>query len=736
MTVRGSHLAAILFADIVEYSDLSARDEARALRLVHAFQKEARSSVVRYGGRVVKFVGDSVLAEFSSTRAAIGAAASLREGFGRGAAERGLGEPRLRIGIHVGDITSAEGDLFGDGVNAAARLQTVADPGEILVSGDVFHQLRQRRELEFEPRGQRDFKGVGRLETYAVSVVEPIEPEAGAGGFGRPDRGVVEELRSGDWLRTRQGRIAAGAGLLLALVLVALVAWWSPWGARSGDAVAGASLDPARIAVLYFDALGEGGELESLANGITESLIHALGGVGEIEVVSRHGVRPYRGLEAPTDSVARALGAGVLIEGSVERPGDTVRVQVRMVDATEGTRIASFTEAAPWSEVFSLQDELVDDISAALRQRLGRELRLEERRRGTDIVEAWEMVQRAERLVAQLPGVREDARVSSALRSEIDDLLRRAEALDPDWIEPALVRGRVASIVGDEAALQGGVEHLDRALDHHPQDPRALAQRGVLRDELASLATDSIGAATQLAGAEEDLRTAVGIDPSLAKAWIGLADLLYNDKWRLPQAKEAARRAYEEDAFLLEEEHFRWLCEISLQMKELNEARRWCAEGRRRYPEDPYLLGAELTRLATPGVEPDPERAWRFLEALGRLPGAEFNVPANTMQVAAVLVRAGLPDSANAVAGEARRRASAEVEPYLDALEAHVRLLQGDRRRSLALLRSFLTVVPSQRSYIARDWWFEPLHGDPRFERLVDRERLPIFCRILCEPPG
>lgn len=252
---------------------------------------------------------------------------------------------------------------------------------------------------------------------------------------------------------------------------------------------------------------------------------------------------------------------------------------------------------------------------------------------------------------------------------------------------------------------------------------------------LARQAGDSTRAARLLTAAERDLRTAVASDPGSAQAWITLADLLYNDRWELSEARDAARRAYEEDVFLLEEGHFRWLCDISIQLRDYDEAARWCAEGRRRFPADVYLMMADLTRLASRGVPPDPQAGWSLSRSVAQQPFPEFNTPAAKMYVAAILVRAEMPDSAASVAADARRAAPPEVTPFLDYLEAYVRVLEGDRTRSIRLLRSFLTAMPGYRAIIARDHWFDDLRGDPSFEALVDRVHLPIFCRILCEPP-
>jgi hypothetical protein len=445
-------------------------------------------------------------------------------------------------------------------------------------------------------------------------------------------------------------------------------------------------------------------------------------------------VRRFEGTETPIDSVARALEAGTIIDGTVSRSGDSLRVQVQLVDATDMTQIASFTEVRPWSEIFSLQDEITTDVSTALRQRLGHEFALQKRRRATDSVEAWELVQRAERMKMQAE-LGEDPTVAAAIQGDADSLLAMAAGLDPAWAEPALVRARISLDAGDEASLLAGLDHVVEALRRDPASPAALTLRGVLQDSLARGAPDSARAAGLLAAAERDLRTAVANDPAYANGWIALADLLYNDKWELAEARVAARRAYEADVFLLADDHFVWLCEISLQLEDYDQAERWCDEGRRRFPDRERLLSAELARLASAGVEPDPAAAWSLVRELGQHAFPEYNVPAAKLYTAAVLVRAGLADSADAVVADARSGAPVEVAPFLDYLEAYVRLLDRERPTSVRLLRSFLTDLPGYRAIVARDHWFDELRGDRRFEEIVDRVHLPVFCRILCQPP-
>ncbi|HUG32686.1 MAG TPA: adenylate/guanylate cyclase domain-containing protein [Acidimicrobiia bacterium] len=160
MDTSARQLAAVWFADIAGYTSLSNRDETAALRLVGVFQEVAREQIEGNGGTVVKFVGDGVLAYAPSITSATDAVLSLRNVFEDRAAQAGI-VSHLRIGMHLGDIAiRPDGDVFGDGVNIASRLETAAGPGRIYVSEDLWRQCRQRVELDFIPLGPRHLKGV------------------------------------------------------------------------------------------------------------------------------------------------------------------------------------------------------------------------------------------------------------------------------------------------------------------------------------------------------------------------------------------------------------------------------------------------------------------------------------------------------------------------------------------------------------------------------------------------
>lgn len=173
MAILKRRLAALWFADIVGYSELSHKDESRALEIIKLFQTMARRIVDQYGGNLVKFLGDGALAEFPSTEAAVRAACTLRTVFADQTVARDLGHMDLHIGVHVGEIaTSPDGDVYGDGVNTTARIMNIAQPGQVLVSQDVWHQLRQRKEFEFGELDKHELRGAGRHSVCTVDVSE------------------------------------------------------------------------------------------------------------------------------------------------------------------------------------------------------------------------------------------------------------------------------------------------------------------------------------------------------------------------------------------------------------------------------------------------------------------------------------------------------------------------------------------------------------------------------------
>lgn len=806
-------LAAVWFADIVGFSRRTAANEDEALKLVRLFQQLTEGVAGHFGGRVVKFTGDGALVEFSSTEAAVKAACSLRVTFSERAKASGVPDADLHIGIHVGEVATApDGDIYGEGLNVAARLEGVAEPGQVLASKDVWRQLRQRPGFEFESLGERELKGYDRPRAvYAVEVESALEwdvAEGAAVGF-MGWRAFLAKLRRRKVLRaagiyvtlafvivsivlatfpallvpswiTRAIVVAVIAGFPLALVL----AWEfeiTPEGVRRARPVpgeshlarreklaylgfgvlialvglglsvrylpiveqaptGGAALDPNRLAVLYFDDFSEGQQLSFLVDGLTDALIHELGQVSGLQVVSRSGVQPFANTNVPVDSIARVLDTGTLVQGSIAESGDRLRVNVQFIDGASGTVIESRNLERPRGEVFALQDDLAQQVAEFLRRRLGEEVRLREMRAGSQSVEAWELVQRATQIREEaVPLVEAGELDASAVQFDrADSMLARAKTLDPGWVEPLVHRGWLAywrsrwSWSYDQQSsarwIEIGLGHADRALKSEPDHPEALSLRGHLKywQWVLRVERDPQRAEQLIEEAEQDLRAAIATNPVEAAAHAMLSNVLAA-RGATVEAALSARRAYEADAYLREADDILWrLFVVDYDLNRLTEASRWCREGHRRFPAEPRFVECPVWLMTMPGAVPDLAEAWTLLsEYVDLWPPQEQEFRRRWLQlaVAAAVARAGLADSAAAVA--VRARGNEEIDPDGDLIEteALVYTIAGDHDAAVRLLTALVEANPSKRTNIVEaGWWYKDLRAHPGFQTLANSE--------------
>ena len=527
------------------------------------------------------------------------------------------------------------------------------------------------------------------------------------------------------------------SGVALMAVLASGVLVRSDMAARGLAAAAAESeLDLRRVAVMYFDDLSSGGELAYLADGLTEAVIANLAQVRTLDVISRNGVEQYRDTEISRDSIARELRAGTIIEGSVEQVRDRLRLGVRLVDGLSGADFVRTSFELPADDILAARDSLGQEVSRLLRERLGEEIQLRQRRAGTEDAAAWALVQRAEkaRKDAEKRVERDDIAGATQLFQIADSLLARAEAVDADWIEPIVLRGQIAyqesRLAPDPLAavdwIELGMGHAERALNHDQNYPEALELRGTLRyfRYLLSVTPDPTAAKNLLKAAREDLEAAVRADPTLASAYSTLSHLFYQVEVDVVSALLAAQRAYEEDAYLsVAPEVLRRLFFGSYDLEQFTQARRWCAEGRERFPQDFRFVECGLWLMTTPAVEPDVADAWSRLDELTALapePVRPYQTRRAQMVVGGILARAGLADSARAVL--VRARAGAEIDPTqeLTFVEAFMRTLLGDHDEAIQLLKRYMAAnggagesgKPGGEIY----WWWRDLRDHPEFE--------------------
>ena len=524
-------------------------------------------------------------------------------------------------------------------------------------------------------------------------------------------------------------------------VLALLLAGWltrGKWLHRGGGS---SGPDPRHIAVLYFDDRSPGRNLAYLADGLTESLIFELGQVGSLNVISRYGVAPYKNAVVPPDSLARALKVGTVVQGTVSQSGDRLRVTVDMINTADGTVQSSGPIEREREDVFGLQDALTRQVSEFLRKRIGQVVQQIEMQTGTSNAAAWELVQRAQTGMESVDSLVAAGDTTAAKRAlaQADSQLTRAAQMDPKWALPVVDRGWVAydqrKIVGWNKAPASnwtgrGLAFADEALKVRPGDPEARRLRGTMRYIRFLLALDPypLAPAQLLDSAEADLRAgADSTNPNRASAW-SLLSHLEARKSDPAAGKLAALQALESDPYLVDANEVLYrLFSMSLDLEDPAGADRWCKEGGRRFPKDPYFTECQFEAMALPGQPPDVAGAWRILEQDVSLwpPNArDFRRRRDQLLVSFVLLNAGLKDSADRVARRSRADASVDPNRELIYIEAMLRNRLGDRDESLRLLAEYLAANPQDRMTLANDqtWWWRGVRDDPRFKQLVGQK--------------
>ncbi len=549
------------------------------------------------------------------------------------------------------------------------------------------------------------------------------------------------------WWR-RRGLLAAVAVLVLGGGGVA--AWQLMGGARTVGNLTGLGAPVRRVAVLYFQDLSPDSSLGAEADGLTEALIGALSEVRSLSVVSRNGVAPYRSGSIPRDSVARALGAGTLIAGSVEPEGrDRLRVSTRLLDGS-GADVGRRTSfVVPRAMLFTAEDSVAREVARTLREWIGEEVQVREGQAGTSSLAAWTLYNRAEKLRKEADGVaRSDPARAVAALVEADSLLAMASAEDARWLDPVVLRGEIAyqrsrlpgSAAERAALLEQGMQFAARALELEPSAAEAAALRGTLRYGQYRLGQtpDPSARAQLLASAKRDLEAAVRSDPTLAGAYAQLSFLNYDAK-DVPSALSSARNAYEADAYLaIADLILTRLFWASYDLDQFSEARKWCEEGRRRFPANPTFTECSLWMMLTPDARPDIAEAWRLAARVDSLtpPAARaFRSHLARTVVGGVIGRAAKAasgDAAQALADSAdrvlvRARADREVDPSQELVgyEAIMRTQMGQADAAIDLLRRYVALNPDHAFTVGGNihWWWRDLRNNPDFQAVMARSR-------------
>jgi adenylate cyclase len=410
-------LAAILAADVVGYTRLMSEDETGTLARLKGHRIElVDPTIAEHHGRIVKLMGDGALVEFASVVDAVRCAVEIQ----RAMAERNAeSDPRqtieFRIGINLGDIIIEGDDIYGEGVNLAARLEGLAQPGGLCISDLVHQMIRARIELAFEDLGEQRVKN------------------------------IAQPVRVWQWINDARAT--------------------EPPTSKAETASALSSADKPSLAVLPFDNLSRDPDQEYFSDGLTEDLITDLSQLSGLFVTARHAVCQYRGRTTPPRQVAKDLGVRYVLEGSVRRAANRVRINAQLIDAITGFHLWAQRYDRDFEDIFALQDEITHTLVSALKVHLTPGERASIERRYTDNIEAYDLF---------LQGREGYWRRTREGAAQARTTLQQAIALDPEF---AAAYALLAEICRSEwyFGWRDDEDALEQALE--------LARRGVALDD-------------------------------------------------------------------------------------------------------------------------------------------------------------------------------------------------------------------------------------------------------------
>jgi adenylate cyclase len=457
--VMERRLAAIFAADVAGYSRLIGADEEGTLARLRAHLRELIDpKIAEHQGRIVKTTGDGLLAEFASPVRAVRCAIEVQHGmFDRNADVPDEQRIEFRIGINLGDVIVEDGDIYGDGVNVAARLENIAEPGAVYVSRAVRDFILDKPEIVVEDLGDRPLKNIAKpVRVFRIGL-----PDAASG--------------------------AARAAPL-------------------------AAPHKPSIAVLPFANMSSDAEQEYFSDGITEDLITDLSKVSGLFVIARNSCFAYKNKSVKVQEIGRDLGVRYVLEGSIRKAGDRVRITAQLIDAETGGHLWAERFDRELKDIFSTQDEVVEKIVGALAVTLtrGEEQRLH--RRGTKNVAAYEAWLRARELLAR--GTRESVAEAQAMH-------RRAIEIDPNFAAPHA--GLALAAISDYVSgWRDPAQSLDEA--------ERWARRALELDDQEPVSHMALGNARLWRrdhdGALAEGRRMIALDPNFAQGYMSVGVIL------------------------------------------------------------------------------------------------------------------------------------------------------------------------------------------------------------------
>ncbi|SEC20452.1 TolB amino-terminal domain-containing protein [Rhizobiales bacterium GAS188] len=535
-------LAAILAADVVGYSRLMGADEEGTLADLRAHRRGLVDPKIKeHRGRIVKTTGDGMLVEFLSPVEAVRCAVEIQ----RGMVTRNADVPQdkritFRIGINLGDVIAETGDLFGDGVNVAARLEALCEPGGVAISRSVRDQVRDKLAFPLADLGERSVKNIARpVRVFGLGPAEIAALSEGAipaPGEAPADAGPSASLIG--WPARRGSILLMLAGLFAVLAMAGAVGLWfardtRPTAIRATVPPSSPEVAASQPSVVIMPLANLSGDpaQDYFADGLTEDIISALGRFRDITVISRSAAFAYKGKSLRPDEIGRELNVAYVVDGSVHKTGDRARISVQLLEAARAAVLWTEQYDGEMKELFTIQEDITRRIAGALSVRLSALQLARSANKPPSNLEAYDLVLRGRDLV------RRNSRVAD---SQARGLFERAIQLDQGYAPAYAALGRV-----DVQAVElGWTDDPDSALVRAEANGR----------KALSLEDENVGARTLLGSiyifrrdydrALDELRRAVEINPSDPQAQSGLADAFLwsgNTRGAIDALREVAR---------------------------------------------------------------------------------------------------------------------------------------------------------------------------------------------------
>ncbi len=496
---RKRKLAAILHMDVVGFSRLMGKDEAGTHRALGELRRAVDPLIAAYGGRIVGTAGDSLLADFSSVVDALSCAVEMQR------VARAINGPipperwlELRIGVNLGDVIVDGHDIFGDGVNIAARLEALAQPGTVCISQTVYDQVRNKLDLDYRPLGSHRVK----------NIAEPVRAYAVGAGIATPRP-------------RRMKRLLFAVAAVAALVVVGLVAWRLDGEAGRELLGFGAAPQPVEVAslpsaarlagrpsvaVMPFENLSGDPSQDFFSDGIAEDVITALSRFSNLIVVAKSASFQFKGQKLPPAEIGRRLDVRYLLDGSIRRTGDRVRVNAELTEAATGRNVWSQAYDAEVKDIFSVQEDIARRVVGAAAVKLTRFERERALAEPTKSLDAYEYVVRGRETFSH--ATRESNR-------EAQDMFQRAIDLDPSYAAAYAALG--LSLV--EAVSSGWTEFVAADLGR----AETLAQKALTLDPASTTAYRLLAEINMMKGrvdlALDDSARALEINPNDAESF-------------------------------------------------------------------------------------------------------------------------------------------------------------------------------------------------------------------------